>query len=60
MTTQGLLGIYLNDHLAGATAGTGLARRMAASAEPGTERAAVLSRLDNPGLSGRVIELGQI
>jgi hypothetical protein len=26
----GLLGIYLNDHLAGATAGTGLARRMAA------------------------------
>ena len=27
----GLLGIYLNDHLAGATAGAGLARRMAAS-----------------------------
>jgi hypothetical protein len=27
----GLLGIYLNDHLAGATAGTGLAQRMAAS-----------------------------
>jgi hypothetical protein len=27
----GLLGIYLNDHLAGATAGTGLAHRMAAS-----------------------------
>ena len=26
-----LLGIYLNDHLAGATAGVGLARRMAAS-----------------------------
>jgi hypothetical protein len=26
-----LLGIYLNDHLAGATAGTGLARRMTAS-----------------------------
>ena len=45
MATQGLLGIYLNDHLAGATTGTGLARRMAASAEPGTERAAVLSRL---------------
>lgn len=44
MTTQGLLGIYLNDHLAGAITGTGLARRMAASAEPGTERAAVLSR----------------
>jgi hypothetical protein len=45
MTTRDLLGIYLNDHLAGAIAGTGLARRMAASAEPGTERAAVLSRL---------------
>ena len=45
MATQDLLGIYLNDHLAGAIAGMGLARRMAASAEPGTERAAVLSRL---------------
>lgn len=45
MTTRDLLGIYLNDHLAGATTGPGLARRMAASAEPGTERAAVLSRL---------------
>ena len=29
-----LLGIYLNDHLAGATAGTELARRVAASAQP--------------------------
>jgi hypothetical protein len=28
----GLLGIYLNDHLAGATAGTGLAHRMAVAA----------------------------
>jgi hypothetical protein len=28
---QNLLGIYLNDHLAGSTAGTELARRMAAS-----------------------------
>jgi hypothetical protein len=37
-----LLGVYLNDHLAGATAGTGLARRMVAAAEPGSERAAVL------------------
>ncbi|MGH3211726.1 MAG: hypothetical protein ACRDNO_28610 [Trebonia sp.] len=45
MTTHGLLGIYLNDHLAGAITGTGLARRMAAPAEPGTERAATLSRL---------------
>jgi uncharacterized protein DUF1990 len=43
--TQDLLGIYLNDHLAGATTGTGLARRMAASAEPETKRAATLSRL---------------
>lgn len=30
-TGQSLLGIYLNDHLAGATGGAGLARRMAAS-----------------------------
>ncbi|HEY2305010.1 MAG TPA: hypothetical protein VGI05_03935 [Streptosporangiaceae bacterium] len=28
---QGLLGIYLNDHLAGATGGVGLARRVAAA-----------------------------
>ena len=40
-----LLGIYLNDHLAGATAGAGLARRMAASADPGSESARVLSAL---------------
>jgi hypothetical protein len=40
-----LLGVYLNDHLAGATAGIGLARRMAASAEPGSERAKLLQRL---------------
>ena len=45
MATRDLLGIYLNDHLAGATSGTGLARRMAESAEPGTGRAATLSRL---------------
>ena len=33
----GLLGIYLNDHLAGATAGTGLAHRMAVAArQPAT------------------------
>jgi hypothetical protein len=32
----GLLGIYLNDHLAGATAGTGLAHRMAVSADQPT------------------------
>jgi hypothetical protein len=44
-TRHDLLGIYLNDHLAGSTAGMELARRMAASAEPGTESAAVLGRL---------------
>jgi hypothetical protein len=42
---KGLLGVYLNDHLAGATTGVGLARRMAASAEPGTESATILSQL---------------
>ncbi|HEY2266398.1 MAG TPA: hypothetical protein VGI96_27525, partial [Streptosporangiaceae bacterium] len=44
-TRHDLLGVYLNDHLAGATAGMELARRMAASAGPGTGSAAVLSRL---------------
>jgi hypothetical protein len=44
-TRQNLLGVYLNDHLAGSTVGMSLARRMAASAEPGSERATVLSRL---------------
>lgn len=40
-----LLGVYLNDHLAGSTVSMGLARRMAAAAEPGSERAATLSGL---------------
>ena len=44
-TRQDLLGVYLNDHLAGSTVGMGLVRRMVVSAEPGSERAAVLSRL---------------
>ncbi|WP_051174060.1 hypothetical protein [Amycolatopsis orientalis] len=39
-----LLGIYLNDHLAGATAGTELAKRLA-GAERGHRGEAVLSRL---------------
>jgi hypothetical protein len=39
------LGIYLNDHLAGATGGVGLARRMAAAADPGSESARVLNTL---------------
>ena len=44
-TRQDLLGVYLNDHLAGSTMGVSLARRMVASAQPGSERATVLSRL---------------
>jgi hypothetical protein len=44
-TRQDLLGVYLNDHLAGSTVAMNLARRMAASAEPGSERATVLNRL---------------
>jgi hypothetical protein len=44
-TRQNLLAVYLNDHLAGSTLGVSLARRMAASARPGSERATVLSRL---------------
>lgn len=44
-TRKDLLGVYLNDHLAGSTVGMSLARRMVASAEPGSDRATVLSRL---------------
>ena len=40
----GVLGIYLNDHLAGATAGSELARRMARSHQE-REEAAILKRL---------------
>jgi hypothetical protein len=40
-----LLGVYLNDHLAGSTVGIELARRMAASAEPGSEAAGILRKL---------------
>src|SRR5258705_12725348 len=36
---QNLLGIYLNDHLAGATGGAELARRMAAPRRPPAQRA---------------------
>jgi hypothetical protein len=43
--TPDYLGIYLNDHLAAATAGLGVARRMASSAEPGSESAALLRTL---------------
>jgi hypothetical protein len=41
---QALLGIYLNDHLAGAVIGSNLARRLAAS-ERGSADAEVLERL---------------
>jgi hypothetical protein len=44
-TEHDLLGVYLNDHLAGATVGVGLVRRMAASAKPGSETAAVVKPL---------------
>jgi hypothetical protein len=44
-TAQDYTAIYLNDHLAGATSGMELARRMAGSAEPGSESAAVLRKL---------------
>jgi hypothetical protein len=40
-----LFGIYLNDHLAGATAGMELARRMTAAAEPGSQADATLRRV---------------
>ncbi len=43
--TRDLLGVYLNDHLAGATLGVSLARRMAASAQQGSERRTALSDL---------------
>ena len=46
-TEQDLLAVYLNDHLAGATVGLELVRRMAASAEPGSETAAVVKPLVN-------------
>jgi hypothetical protein len=44
MATE-LLGVYLNDHLAAATGEMELARRMAASAEPGSELATALNGL---------------
>ena len=44
-STQDLLAVYLNDHLAGSTLGMELARRMTAPAEPGSERATALSGL---------------
>jgi seryl-tRNA(Sec) selenium transferase len=44
-TGRDLLGVYLNDHLAGATAGVELSRRMAASAGPESAAAGTLKRL---------------
>lgn len=53
-TAHDLLGIYLNDHLAGATCGVGLARRMASAADPGSESARVLSTLVAESTQDRV------
>jgi hypothetical protein len=44
-TGRDLLGVYLNDHLAGATVGVELSRRMAASAEPRSASAGTLRDL---------------
>ena len=44
-----LLGIYLNDHLAGATAGAELARRMAVPRRPPAERADLRRLADEIG-----------
>jgi hypothetical protein len=44
-TQYDVLGVYLNDHLAAATGGMELARRMTGSAEPGTESAAAMRTL---------------
>jgi hypothetical protein len=59
----GLLGIYLNDHLAGATAGSGLAYRMAAAGhEPPTDgtlrRLAVEISMDRESLLEFMAALG--
>jgi len=40
-----MLGIYLNDHLAGATSGMELARRMTGAAEPGSPVAATMRQV---------------
>jgi hypothetical protein len=68
----GMLGIYLNDHLAGATAGTELAHRMARShgdgqdsgtlrrlaAEVGQDRAALLDIMAALGIKVRRYKVG--
>jgi len=67
-----LLGIYLNDHLAGATAGGELAKRMARShrgqeeagplrrlaAEIGHDRSALLNIMASLGLTVRIYKVG--
>jgi hypothetical protein len=45
----GLLGVYLNDHLAGATAGVELARRVAASQRDPAKRGAMRGLADEIG-----------
>jgi hypothetical protein len=44
-TGPDLLGVYLNDHLAGATVGVELSQRMTASAEPNSAAAGTLKKL---------------
>ena len=65
-----MLGVYLNDHLAGATAGSELANRMARShredselldqlsAEIAQDRSALLSIMDSLGVSVRAYKVG--
>jgi hypothetical protein len=48
-TAQGLLGVYLNDHLAGATAGTELARRAAAAQRDPAKRQIMRALADDIG-----------
>jgi hypothetical protein len=46
---SGLLGVYLNDHLAGATAGTELARRVAASQRDPAKQSVMRALADEIG-----------
>lgn len=63
-TAQDYLGIYLNDHLAGATSGMELVRRMAGAADPGSESGLLLRKLaaeitaDRAALAAMMAALG--
>jgi hypothetical protein len=54
-----LLGVYLNDHLAGSTLGLELARRMAASAEPESEPESESESESATVLRGLVAEIAE-